>query len=326
MDKILTEEEIKRYGYTHIEKIPSYSNPKLYDSENRINCPSGKIKKVKIESGYIRLMTFNVHNFTTICTKDKLKKNVKKFIDFFKKMEVDILLLQEVVPISKTPIYEPHENYSNFDYIKSEFEKIGMRYSIICNNMRDGLKTNESKGYYYLANAIFSKIPFEGECYQLPMNRGIIIAKFNKVTIVNVHGEYWNDDLINYIIPERYNKDLIKYQWNLIEEKLKGINNLIIAGDFNFPYKTWDNPQFKRFRYKNIKERMNWIRENFIDTFSEKYPIETRNTNLSQNLATDFIMISKRAKNIRYINPMIYDSDLSDHLPLSIDLLKEDIQ
>ena len=326
MDKMLTENEIKKYGYSHIEKIPSYSNPKLYPSENKINCPSGKIKKVKLEKGYIRLMTFNVHNFTTICTEDKLKKNIKKFIDFFKKTEVDILLLQEVVPISKRPIYELHEKYENFDYIKSEFNKIGMKYSIICNTMHDGLKINEPKGYYYLANAIFSKIQFEGECYQLPMNRGIIIAKFNKVTIVNVHGEYWNDDLINHIIPERYNKDLIKYQWDLIEEKLKGINNLIIAGDFNLPYKMWDNPQFKRFRYKNIKERMKWIRENFIDTFSEKYPIETRNTNLSQNLATDFIMISKKAKNIRYINPVIYESDLSDHLPLSIDLLKEDIQ
>jgi endonuclease/exonuclease/phosphatase family metal-dependent hydrolase len=326
MDKILSEEEIKKYGYTHIEKIPSYSEPKLYPSENKINCPSGKIKKVKLEKGYIRLMSFNVHNFTSICTEDKLKKNIKKFIDFFKKTEVDILLLQEVVPISKTPVFEAHDTYPNFDYIKNEFNKIGMKYSKICNNMRDGLKLSESKGYYYLANAIFSKIPFDGECYQLPMNRGIIIAKFNNLTVVNVHGEYWNDDLINHIIPEKFNKDLIKYQWDLIEKKLKGIKNLIIAGDFNLPYKIWDSPQFYRLRYKNIKERMRWIRENFIDMLSERYPIENRNTNLSQNLATDFIMVSKEAKKIKYINPIIYDSNLSDHLPLSIDLPKEDIQ
>lgn len=324
MEKILTEDELKKYGYTHIEKIPSYSNSKIYESQkNEWKCPSGKIKKVKVKKGYIRLMTFNVHNFTTVCTNDKLKKDLKKFIKFFKDTKVDILLLQEFIPVAEKPIFTEHTEYPNFDYITNEFKKIGLKYNFICNVMRDGLKKSEPKGYYYLANAIFSKIPFEGECYQLPSNRGMIIAKFKKISIVNIHGEYWNDDLINYIIPEKYNKDLIKYQWNLIEEKLKNEKNLIIAGDFNLPYKIWDNPQFKRFRYRNIKERMHWIRTNFIDPFN--IPIEDRRTNLSQNLATDFIMIKKGTK-VSHDNTIIYDSNLSDHLPLSIDLLLEDIQ
>lgn len=324
MEKILTEEEMKKYGYTHIEKIPSYSSSKIYEGEKEeIVCPSGKIKKVKVDKGFIRVMTYNVHNFTTICTTDKLKKDLKKFIKFFKNADVDILLLQEVVPIAENPIYETHSEYPSLDYIKKEFNKIGMKHQLICNTMRDGLKKSESRGYYYLGNAIFSKIPFKGECYQLPMNRGLIIGNFGKATIVNIHGEYWNDDLLNYIIPDKYSRDLIKYQWDLIETKLKDIENIIIAGDFNLPYRVWDNPQFKRFRYKNIKERMRWIRTNFIDPFT--VPIEERNTNLSQNIATDYIMIGKRTK-ITYKNPIIYDSNLSDHLPLSIDLRLEDIQ
>lgn len=327
MEIVYSDDLLKKYGYTKINPITSYDNPEIYEGQNNenIECPKEKDTKIIKKNNGVRIVSYNVHNFTTICTDDKLKRDIKKFMKLFKKIDADVIALQEVIPINKTPIYEEHYNYASFDYLIEEFKKNGYKYNIICNTMKDGLKTKEKKGYYFLGNAVFSKIEFTGKCYQLPMNRGFILCDFKKFKLVNIHGEYWSDDLLNHIIPDEFNKDLIKYQWNLVENILKDINDLIIVGDFNIPYKIWDNDIFKRIRYRDIKNRMRWIRNNFIDAHNTKYPIEKRITNLRQNIATDFIMIKNNSK-INYKNPQIIKSNLSDHFPISIDLLIKDIQ
>ena len=237
-------------------------------------------------------------------------RDIIKFIDLFKKSNADIICLQEVVPIITYDIindiddYEYIRNNFNFKYLNKLMYDIGYKYKIIASTQT---AKAESETYYFLANAIYSKIKlYNSKIYNNNiLNRNYIVSNINYnnniITIINCHLEYKN------IIKN--NIDYTSTQFKLLENIIKSIpNSIIIAGDFNI--NLYHNKNLKH--YNNWENKVDFLKNNFINTNKDII------TNFHQNDTTDYILLSNNSQ-IKYIYSKTINTYLSDHYPIITD-------
>ena len=315
-------------GFTHYSSILSDDKPFIYygeDWENSRLC-SYKPRDIQPKSNNkLRVLTFNVHNFISRCNQGnapmffnnfnpfKKGRYFRNFLNLFKKIDADVICLQEFVPVLDQEINEDITDYDeikklNFKYINKEMAKLGYTYSCI-----NDFTIDEPKHYYMLCNGIYSKLPIEKEkIFHLFINRNIIgiQIKFNNnyIWILNTHLAYFSDKT-----PLNLNKDSIVLQFETLKQLIqKEFNdkNIIFCGDFNINLFRKGNS----YRYKNYEKV-----KNITDLFNNTSKVII-STNFSQNDQTDFILLSK-SSNIKGIFNLIYNSDLSDHNPVFCDFV-----
>jgi endonuclease/exonuclease/phosphatase family metal-dependent hydrolase len=322
--------ELKTMGYIPNIRILNDRKPFLYEGQtitlNLIKnmCQNFELDITKHRS--LRVFSFNVHNFITRCNSginpifDESinpffrSRNIDGYIELFDKLKADVICLQEVVPILKDPIEKDIEDYEyirdnfNFEYLNSKMESLGYKYKVISSTLKGHFMEEENKNYYYLGNAIYSKLElFDTQIYQYNfMNRNFITTTINfnnkKIHIVNTHFEYYGD--VNKLI----------LQSKLLIDKLKelyDLNNIIMAGDFNI---NLYNKGIGR-RYKDWENKVRPIIENFNSTSSTSFK-----TNFNFNDTTDFILLSKKSV-INKKFSLIIKSNLSDHFGVITDFL-----
>ena len=190
--------------------------------------------------------------------------------------------------------------------------EIGYKYKVIAGTKHGGRMKSEEPNYYYLANAIYSKIPIEShEIIQFKFtdrNFINITVKYKErlVNIINLHFEFFNDKSLNY--PEI--DDIVIKQFEILNEYFRKIDNrnIVICGDFNINLfeKIEHNKRYK----ENYEKKVELIRKYYKNT-SQKSLI----TNFSQNTTTDYILTSKISK-VRAFFTQVIKSNLSDHYPI----------
>lgn len=198
------------------------------------NPPQVKLPKIDF-----RIVSFNVHNFHTICDKDNFHhgKNPDNVFNFINKTGPDIVLLQEFVTfISENKDDKKYKCDGNdskyieakldFSYFDNKMESAGLKYSIKTND-HEFTEINE-----YMGKAIYTKEQIENyDSVQLSNARGFLrtLYKINNtdVLIYNIHLTYFNYELFNSEISR-----LIKYI--NAEKKYYDTENVLIMGDFNF--------------------------------------------------------------------------------------------
>ena len=328
-----TMEELIKMGF--IPKVIIYSSvkPYLYEGENFPNinslfyCSNNDYShELKQKNNALRIMTFNIHNLITRCNQGivpifgnalnpfEKPKDINRFIKFFNASNADILCLQELVPVSNINIekdisdYEYIRNNFNFDYFNELMEKIGYKYKIISSTMNGYFIENEKRHYYFLGNAIYSKIPLNNsQIYQYTfLNRNFITTSIKymnqTINIVNCHWEYYKD------------KNLLILQSEQLYNKLKelyNMRNIILCGDFNINlFNKKPGP-----RYIDWEQRTLFIKQNFMNTSKQNRP-----TNFSQHDTTDYILLSKNS-NIKIKYSSIVHTNISDHFPIYTDFI-----
>jgi endonuclease/exonuclease/phosphatase family metal-dependent hydrolase len=277
-------------------------------------------------------MTFNVHNFISRCNHgtgplfDSINpyekaRDIQKFIDLFKLYSPTILCLQEIVPILNKEIKKDINDYDyirenfNFHYLNKLMKEIGYEYKVIANSKKGNLLKDEDNSYYFLANAIYSKIPIKkyyiNQFSFIDRNFIHIIVNYQNINydIITCHFEYFNTISLNH--PDI--KDIITLQFKLFNEYLDKIknNNTIICGDFNI---NLYQKQIGR-RYNNYIERTKYIQDNYTPLNYIKI-----HTNFSQFTVTDYILLNKKSK-LKLIYNKIIQTNLSDHYPIICYLL-----
>ena len=329
---------LKNNNYNGIEPLKSdYSNV-LYDGEKRKN-RDFLCKKTTgdIEKRGFRVLTYNVHSWVMICSKTENGKyrNLKGFIDFFKKIDADVLSLQEVKPVKNSietdeiTISVIKKNF-NYKYLISEMKNIGYNYCCIIDG-NPGMSYKDNMNYFVSHNCIFSKYPIKNyKGFSLPGNRSFMVCEIEDFIIVNFHGEVSlnkNNKTLekNGLPPKGLYENLLKLQINLIllfliENYLN--SNIIFTGDFNYPYVSITKykyyGRFNLFTPEKIYERLFMY---FTD--SSKYDIQKRITNFNAFTATDFIFINNKLKEKYKYNSGIIYVNLSDHYPVYCDFIKK---
>lgn len=321
---IPTSEEISKIGFkeTNFDILSDYSRKAYYfESEDKYSDTDKMFSKSNIvfvpelNPGVIRIASYNVHNWVTIFQKYEKKRNLDNFLLFFKTLDADVLCLQEVTPLFPSELKNNvkasavRETY-NFKFLVKMMKKIGYEYSTISNNIVGNPYWVEDRGYYVLANAIFSKIPFEKETYYLTGNRSLAIAHFKtkifNFSVLNTHIEYGKNKFDLKILKNKFGEeDLRVIQVKEIMEIYKSMigkrENIFICGDFNDSFKS---------------SRLKPIFDNFISL-----KINT-NTNINNNITTDFVSPSKECfKNIFIYDYNAIEAKLSDHFPVFLDFV-----
>jgi endonuclease/exonuclease/phosphatase family metal-dependent hydrolase len=245
----------------------------------------------------LKILSFNVHNFVTICDNYIPGKNVDKFLSFFEKMNnsynIDVICLQEVVP---EYINNDIKN-GNFLKLVNKMNQLGFIHYTLVNCNHDTSYSDVVQNYYLLANAIFSKNKFEHKrLYGLPGNRAVQVVgiKINNiiVDIINTHLEFNIHKLFN-------TKILIDSQIELLSHIIDSSSNCILAGDFNHDIRT--DPRFKKL----------------TDKFKiYNYSSSSNITGFNSNKHIDFILISKQLSNMFDTENHIIKSAISDHYPM----------
>jgi endonuclease/exonuclease/phosphatase family metal-dependent hydrolase len=321
--------ELSKMGFNTYSSILSDDKPYLYYGEDwkNTNMCNKKSRDIFDKKDKLRILTFNVHNFITRCNQgvapmfnnnfnqfDK-GRDFSKFYELFKKVNADVICLQEFCPIPSFNLTEDITDYNeiqkiNFEYINEQMKKLGYNYSCIGETVKNNFTLNEPRTYHMICNAIYSKLPIEEEkIFHLFINRNITAIKINynnkPVWILNTHLAYFSDknpiDLKKDTIVLQF--EVIKY---IIEKEFK--DSIIFCGDFNINLYTQQN----NYRYKNFDKV-----KNITNLFNNSSKISIP-TNFSQNEQTDYILYSKNSK----LTPgysLFINSDLSDHNPILTD-------
>jgi len=321
-----TMDEIIKMKYAPNIVIYSSDKPYLYPGESfqDVNCHDNPtiVRKKDNPRIKLRIATLNVHNFISRCNQGiaplfgtalnpfEQPRDINKFINLFKSLDVDVLCLQELVPICKDKIEEDITDLEiikktfNFKYLNELMENIGFKYRAIGGTQNGNFLKAENNDYYFLANGIYSKIKFEStNIYGYTfLNRNIInvTVKWNNksVNIYNIHWAFSNNKSLK--INEN---PLIQQSDSLFNLFKDNLNNVVLCGDFNINmFRKGHSP-----RYLNWDEKTKDYRNNFISTNRTNIP-----TNFSQLEQTDFILLSKQAT-IRTIFSLIVKTNISDH-------------
>ena len=322
--------ELSKMGFNSYTTILSDDKPYLYYGEDwkTLNLCNKEPREIyDKKNNKLRVLTFNVHNFITRCNQGiapmfnnnfnqfKKGRDFNKFYEFFKKVNADVICLQEFVPIPSSSLTEDITDYDeiqkiNFEYINEQMKKLGYNYSCIGETVKNNFTLKEPRTYYMICNATYSKLPIiEEKIFHLFINRNITAIKINynhqPVWILNTHLAYFPDKT-----PVDLNKDSIVLQFEtikyIIEKEFK--DNIIFCGDFNINLYTQQN----NYRYKNFDKV-----KNITDLFNNSSKISIP-TNFSQNEQTDYILYSKNSKLHPAYN-LIINSNLSDHNPILTD-------
>jgi len=335
-----TQEELLSMGYGPQVKIYSSDKPYLYPGEDFSKlsvekfCNNTKSEfKPKYKS--IRVASFNLHNFISRCNQGlaplfgtvlnpfEKARDIKQFINLFKKVDADVLCLQELVPITNEIITEDITDLKkirsdfNFDYFNKLMADLGYIYKVIGSTQNGKFYDIENRDYYFLANGIYSKIKLENEQiygYKY-LNRNIIKASviFNnkKVDIYNIHMEYFITN--NMILKDiGITTDQVTRSFIDMSDLLKSsVDDIIVCGDFNIDIYMKKNSK----RYDNWESKTKYIRDNFNSASKIVIP-----TNFAQNEKTDFILLNKNS-NIKSIYSYTVFTPISDHYLLFSDFI-----
>jgi endonuclease/exonuclease/phosphatase family metal-dependent hydrolase len=333
--------EILKQGYEPNIIIYSSDKPYLYPGENFefdavVKSCTRKINEIKPKRNTLRIASFNLHNFISRCNQGiaplfgtalnpfSKSKDIKKFIDLFKRVDADIYCFQELVPITEQEIKKDItdlnyiRNNFNFKYFNELMENIGYKYKIIGSTQNGKFYDLENRSYYYLANGIYSKIKLNNpEIYNFTyLNRNIITAEvtFNNknIRIFNTHLEYYettNKNLLDLGYTNNHVIQQFKDLQNLIDHFKN--NNSIICGDFNINIFN----KHVGFRFRNWEEKTEYIRNNYNNGNRFSLP-----TNFSQQDQTDFIIFLKNS-NISVVHSFIVLTNISDHYMIFCDFL-----
>jgi endonuclease/exonuclease/phosphatase family metal-dependent hydrolase len=339
-----TQEELISMGYGPYIKIYSSDKPYLYPGEDftklsveRFCNTTSTDFKPKFKA--LRVASFNLHNFISRCNQGlaplfgtalnpfENPRDIKKFINLFKKVDADIICLQELIPITNEIITEDITDLKkirsdfNFEYFNKLMTDLGYKYKVIGSTQTGKFYDMENNDYYFLANGIYSKIKLEDEevyGYKY-INRNIIKASvtFNgkKINIYNVHMEYFTTT--NMILKNMgINMDQVTKSFQDFANLLKGsVNNVIVCGDFNIDIYMKKNSK----RYNNWEKKTKYFRENFNSINKIVIP-----TNFSQNEKTDFILLKKNSSgstDIKSIYSYTVFTNISDHYLLFSDFI-----
>lgn len=291
IDDIIDEYPILHYD--NIDKLPKFDTDMAYIGEKlagdkSIFCMD---EKINYNKNGINIISFNVHNFVKICF--PYGRDIKHFENFIKSVKFnDIICLQEC-----SLLYDEYPD--TIDKLrKGSFNKLydimndhGYEYSVM---------TNQNYGHneYLLCNAIFSKIKIKSNIsFGLIGNRCIQkITLENGLDIFNTHLEY-SANLSNY----KYKMPNIDAQINQIYSLIKFSSKFILCGDFNHDIR--NNNKFKSLiNYVNIASP----------------PSDTYYTGFNRSSVIDFICVSK---NIKYSDSKVLKTNISDHYPITVNIL-----
>lgn len=290
-------------------KLPRTDNSQAYvgeyinhdDALHRF-CIEDDISRLNPNQDSLGILTFNVHNFFTICKNKGIGKNIKKFIEYIdklhKSLNIHIIGFQEIVPDYGTNNEQPGGNFKIF---VEGMEQLGFKYYSIVNCNHNLLYNDIYETYYFLGNAIFSKIPFNEKpiSYGLIGNRAVQVVNimFNNMplNIINTHLEF--DD---YLKLDRYKNPIIKIQIDSLYSIVTSYPSCILMGDFNHDFLT----DLKFDKLLNLFE-------------IPKYSFYNNNiTGINSMKHIDHILMSKNIANIFKINSEIIRTNISDHYPV----------
>lgn len=262
----------------------------------------------------IKILSWNIVSLRALLKKNNIidnKKLIKNtFENFIYKYKFDIICLQEIKLCDKTinilldilPEYQ--YKYYNIPHTK--------------------------KGYSGVA--VISKI--KPESYSINFNDTLgryLKIKFKKFYLINLYATNAGPNL------ERLNeKHIFNKKFYLKMQKLKAKKEILIVGDFNAIHTEIDSYDYKKHYNKlagvtdvEINDFNKLINNGFINIFRTKYPNKKQysyftyrwpSRSYNKGLLIDFALgtnkISKKIKNIKYLEN-IYGSD---HLPLYIEL------
>ena len=248
-----TKTKLKEYGYEGYCDYFSDNIRKVHKHEKKRKdgeCDYPIVIYKKYPKTF-RVATYNVHNFVNLCSHINPARNIDPIVNIISKAKADVVFLQEIKPISKEVLENDINlrkdlNKLNFDNLIEKMEQKGYKYHIISNTMeQQNFFKLDNNCYYYLGNAIFSKLPLVNSItVLLPGNRNVIISEINvdneKILVACTHLELHNGRINAQKLMKYYDTDnLIKLQANtlvntiqkeLINRNIKGV---ILGGDLN---------------------------------------------------------------------------------------------
>jgi endonuclease/exonuclease/phosphatase family metal-dependent hydrolase len=243
------------HNWTRIIPFKNYHNIHIDDTQ-----PAKNISDIVLHGTSV-ITSVNPLQFSDSIPNENLQyRNIKPFMQLFNKMNADILLLQEITPqhnrydeVKKEYLpdfpQEPFNGYDaftdgtyNFNLINQEMEKLGYKHKFISNTLFRRLKApHEPSGFYWIGNAIYSKLPFlDSEAYKLDYNRTCIFVvieyNYNRYIIATLHLSINNEAPVGvgHRNKHSYVQQLESATGLLIKYMLKhNIYNVILGGDFN---------------------------------------------------------------------------------------------
>ncbi|WP_026896941.1 endonuclease/exonuclease/phosphatase family protein [Daejeonella oryzae] len=264
----------------------------------------------KSSQNFLRVMTYNVHNFKKFGDKnDEFTKD--QILDLIRKEQPDVLCIQEFFSRKK----------GDYNFIKLIQEIMDTEHYYF--------EPSTDNGYETLGMAIFSKLPIKNKGIlhfkDVQGNEALFVdVKFNDkpVRIYNVHFQSINfkPEDYKYIkgitkerdvessrrIGSRLKRAFLKRsdQVKLVKKHTEELNSpFVVVGDFN------DTPVSFTVNYMSdgLKNAFREKGSGFGITYNGEFP----------NFQIDYILVSKEV-NVK--NYLIIDKKLSDHYPVRSDL------
>lgn len=245
--------------------------------------------------------------------------NSDKVAQYLKKLDADILCLQEVVRHFDETVFPQYQSKKIIDEVIRKtypYAFFGPQWKSKYVKLSGG-RHRDYGGYVEQGNYILSKYPIissENKHYlykyrietdhtrfkELDHPRSVAISTLNIggkiLTVFNIHGT-WSKDKCD---TERS----LKQSEYLINEAKKNNNPLLIVGDFNVSPKT-----------KSISI-MSDVFNNMIEVFNIQSSLPNTSGNLKTTKLVDYIFTNEKVIPISLLVP---STDISDHLPLVFD-------
>ncbi|ARF11785.1 endonuclease/exonuclease/phosphatase family protein [Klosneuvirus KNV1] len=272
----------------------------------------------------LRILSFNVHNFHMICN-DNIKKNPQHTIDYVKRCQPDLVLLQEYVPYIN--INDDINKYKNcpssmtipvdFSYMDTKMAFNGFNESVKCNDFE--LVDKPYHGGIFMGKAIYTKEPIINAMTKIigkkpgtNRDRGYLRIIY-KVPNQNLH-------ILVYTVHLTFlNNSATKQEIDTLvsvirdEQKFYKIDNVLIMGDFN-------NSPF-------INNIFDSLRNNNYTLLNDK-TVSAFNQNTNSGETIDLAWVNDGfLNNFDICNSkspsgykVIYKSNVSDHYPIILDI------
>lgn len=255
----------------------------------------------------IKFLTFNIFN----------GEFIERCIDFFKKQNPDIFVLQEVYKSNNKSL---DKKYRSLQLLKREFANCFYYYSPAYFRLINGYKVDSGNAVFSKLKIIkkktifyyrqYAKRPAETveQFYLTPRNLQCVTLAVGdtNLNVLNTQGVWRLDGMDN--------NDRLRMSKTIVEQ-IKGRKNVILAGDMNVSPKTRT--------IKNIEKHLvNVFKDKLITTFNmkQKIPFSQQSSFLDEegvkafaSAVVDMIFVSPDIKVINHYCPQI---DVSDHYPL----------
>lgn len=274
--------------------------------------------------GALRIMSFNVHNFHKICVANgELFKNPKYAADAIKKIDPDIVALEEVVPYAMDEQAAlKHDSNGliivNFSVLDKLMHDMDFTNNIKVNDFEKNPDPALNK--LFMGKAIYTKtaVPIKAfsnsQIGQSPNNdRGYVSILFEYdgklILLYDVHLTFFNDIITTTEIVEL--TEVIKKD----QEKF-GTKNVIIVGDFN--NNSYSNPKiFEQLE----KSSFTLLNDMSPTAFNQNVQIgETIDLiYVSKDFLENFEILNKTSNNPEGKKVVVVKSDESDHWPVFFD-------